>query len=101
MTEKTEIRLVQNAVNGDLESFGLLCEKYYAAMVAIACSVIADKHLAEDVVQTAYGKALVGIGGLKDKKLFAAWLGRICRNAAKDMVRSRNRDIPTEDLSQV
>ena len=39
-----EIRLVEAARTGDLDSFGKLCEALYAPTVAIAYAVLADHH---------------------------------------------------------
>jgi len=34
--DKSETKLVEAAFNGDIESFGKLCQRYYGPMVAIA-----------------------------------------------------------------
>jgi len=81
-----EITLVEAAINGNAESFTELCQRYYPAMVAIAHSVLGDRHLAEDAAQEAFAKAAVRLPQLRRKDRFAGWLAAICRNAAKDMV---------------
>jgi len=96
-----EIELVEAAVGGDLESFGELCRRHYAAMAAIAYAVLSDHQLAEDAAQESFARALVRVRGLKDRAKFAPWLAAICRNVAKDMVAARARQTSTEDPSQV
>lgn len=59
MQDKLEIELVEAAVGGDIGSFGELCERYYAAMVAVAYSVLSDHQLAEDAAQESFARALV------------------------------------------
>jgi RNA polymerase sigma-70 factor (ECF subfamily) len=98
--EKHESRLVEAAVTGDLESFGQLCQRYYAAMAAIAYSVLADHQLAEDAAQEGFARALVNLRNLKNKTRFAPWLAAICRNVAKDIVAAKARQVTTEDFSQ-
>jgi len=98
---KAERELVEAAVGGDIESFGELCGRYYAAMVAVAYAVLSDHQLAEDAAQESFARALVRLRALNDKRRFAAWLAAICRNVAKDMVTNRVRHISTEDLTQV
>jgi len=95
-----ERELVEAAVGGDLESFGELCRRYYAAMVAVAYAVLSDHQLAEDAAQESFARALVRIRSLKDKAKFAPWLAAICRNVAKDMAAAKARQICIEDLSQ-
>ncbi|MHC4456313.1 MAG: RNA polymerase sigma factor [Planctomycetota bacterium] len=98
--ENLQTKLVEAAVGGDIHSFGELCRQYYASMVAIGYSVLADHQLAEDAAQEAFARALSNLGALKNKKKFAPWLAAICRNVAKDMVAIKVRQINTGDLSQ-
>jgi len=98
--DKTETRLIEAAVGGDINSFAKLCEQYYAAMVAIGYSVLGDHQLAEDAAQESFARALVSLRKLKHQTRFAPWLAAICRNVAKDMVASKVRQISTKDLSQ-
>ena len=101
MPERTETRLIEAAAGGDIESFGELCRRYYAAMVAVAFAVLSDHQLAEDAAQEGFARALVRIKSLNDRAKFAPWLAAICRNVAKDMVAARTQRISTEDISQV
>lgn len=82
---------------GDLDSFGRLCERYYAAMTAVAYSALRDHQLAEDAAQEAFARALVNLRKLKTPEKFAPWLAQICRNAAIDMNRARRRWLEIED----
>ena len=101
MQNDPERALVDKAVDGDIESFGELCRRYYPAMAAIAHAVLSDHQLAEDAAQESFARALVNLRRLKNKNRFAPWLAAICRNVAKDMVAIKVRHINTEDLSQV
>ncbi|MFH1718219.1 MAG: RNA polymerase sigma factor [Planctomycetota bacterium] len=101
MQSDPERELVEAAVGGDIESFGELCRRYYAAMVAVAYAVLSDHQLAEDAAQESFVRALVRLRALNDKRRFVPWLAAICRNVAKDMVAAKARQISTEDLSQV
>ncbi len=89
MKDKTLSQLVMSAREGDIESFGLLYERYYAAMVGVAYSLLGDRHLAEDAAQEAFASACGDITRLKRPEKFAGWLRQICRNVAIDIVRSR------------
>lgn len=99
--ENLQAKLVEAAVGGDIDSFGELCRQYYASMVAIGYSVLADHQLAEDAAQEAFARALSNLRALKNKKKFAPWLAAICRNVAKDMVATKARQINTEDFSGI
>jgi RNA polymerase sigma-70 factor (ECF subfamily) len=101
VTEKPDFELVEAAIDGDIDSYTILCRRYYAAMVAIAHSVLGDKHLAEDVAQETFAKACRKLGQLRNKDKFGLWLTVICRNAAKDMARRTPAAGRIEDLSSI
>jgi len=88
VAQESDSVLVKAALNGDGDSFTELCRRYYAAMVAIAHSIIGDKHLAEDAAQQAFAKAAVKLPQLTKTERFAGWVAIICRNAARDILRT-------------
>ena len=97
MTEKLQTELVEAALAGDINSFGQLARRYYASMVAIAYSILADHQLAEDAAQEAFARALTSLSKLRKPDKLAPWLAQICRNVAKDMVAAEARQINMED----
>ena len=92
MNLNSETTLVEAAQNGHLESFGALYERYHGSMVALAYSMLADRDLAEDAAQEVFAIACRDIESLKSKERFAAWLAGICRNTARQMLRSKSKD---------
>lgn len=100
MRDKPETVLIESVLSGDIDSFGELGRRYWAAMVAVAYSVLGDHHLAEDAAQETLARALVGLRTLKNKNRFGSWLCRICRNVAKDMASARSTTVDAEGLLQ-
>ncbi|HUT46842.1 MAG TPA: sigma-70 family RNA polymerase sigma factor [Sedimentisphaerales bacterium] len=89
--------LVQRALHADPESFGELCRRYYDSLVAAAHSILPDHHLAEDAAQEALAAACRDLAKLKKPERFGPWIGAICRNVAKDMLRQlRKQQEPVE-----
>ena len=89
--ESVEIQSVNAAHCGDAEAFGRLYESYYATMVWLAYAILLDRNLAEDAAQQAFVKAAEKLEDLKNVNRFGAWLGRICRNEAYQLMRCRQR----------
>ncbi|MHC4758427.1 MAG: RNA polymerase sigma factor, partial [Planctomycetota bacterium] len=87
MALNEETYLVQSALNGDLDSFGVLYERYYTGVVALAYSVVSDRHLAEDTAQESFAIACRDLHKLKSKDKFGPWIAGICRNVARQMLR--------------
>jgi len=89
----SETKLVEAAQNGHLESFGALYERYHSPMVALAYSLLADRHLAEDAAQEVFAIACRELPSLRRKDRFGAWLASICRNVARQMLRSKGKRV--------
>ena len=101
MIQKPDTELVNAAVSGDVDGFTEICQRYYPAMVAIAHSILGDRHLAEDAAQQTFAKAVVKLPQLKKKDRFANWLAVICRNVAKDIIRRKDNLSSNDDLSKI
>lgn len=94
--QKTNAQLVEAACQGDLVSFGLLYERHYRMVVAIARCRLADCHLAEDAAQEAFATACRTLSTLRDRNRFPQWIGTICRRIASRIDVHR---LPAESLS--
>ena len=100
-----ESQLVEAAQNGDLESFGKLYTRYYAAMVRLAYTVLPDRSVAEDCAQEAFALACENISQLRQPRKFPGWMAGICRNVARQWAKQRQKenvvtkDLPTGDSS--
>jgi RNA polymerase sigma-70 factor, ECF subfamily len=99
----SDAELVKAACTGDVDSFRKLYERYYGMAVGIACSRLADKHLAEDAAQEAFAIACRRMCLLRDAQRFPEWLGTICRRTAGRMARSQTNGVPlkSEPISPV
>jgi len=98
MTNAEDDILVRQALQADPESFGQLCRRYYSSLVAVADSILPDRHLAEDAAQETLAHACRQLPRLRKPERFGPWVVAICRNVAKDMLRARMRQrVPVED----
>lgn len=97
--ELTEAQIVEAAQVGRLESFAALYQRYYSPMAALAYSILADSHLAEDAAQETFAIACRDLRSLKNKEKFAAWLAGICRNTARQMQRDKAKVIPLNEAA--
>ena len=89
MNLNSETQLVEAAQKGHLESFGVLYERYHSAMTALAYSMLGDKDLADDTAQETFAIACQKLGTLRHSNKFAGWLASICRNTARNILRSK------------
>lgn len=85
--ELPDEKLIDAARNGHLESFGVLYQRYYSSMIALAYAMISDIHLAEDATQECFAIACRDLTALKHTDKFGSWLAGICRNVARGILR--------------
>ena len=87
LTANTQNQIVLAARNGDVESLGILYQRYYSAMVWLAYSVLLDRAQAEDIAQETFTVMCSKLIHLKKPERFASWLATICRHLAVDALR--------------
>jgi len=86
------------ARNGDQEAYGRLVRHYQALVVHVAYRVCNDPETANDIAQDAFIKAWPNLSRVHPQQngSFRAWLCRIARNRAIDVVRSQR---PHDELN--
>jgi len=85
------IQLVERAMRGDAEAFGVLIRGASGRMYAIASLMLRDGDRAEDAVQEAIIRAWRDLPRLRDPERFDAWLHRLVVNASYDEARRHKR----------
>lgn len=80
-------QLIGMTLNGQASAFGVLVERYWKMVVAMALTRIADSAEAEDVAQESFLKAYCQLRSLRDPSRFAGWLGKITLQQCSDSVR--------------
>ena len=94
--EQSDRELALAACAGQGHAFAALYERYFGPIKALAYALVRDTHLAEDVVQQTFATACQKLRDLRKPEQFAAWLGTICRNTAKQSLRAQRRRIDPE-----
>jgi RNA polymerase sigma-70 factor, ECF subfamily len=95
MTRKVRLA-VARAKEGDRDAVRFLYTTYVNNVYGYVHSIVHDDHEAEDVTQHVFAKLMTAIVKYDDRGVpFFAWLLRLARNAAIDMLRA-NRLTPTE-----
>jgi len=92
--------VLERAIDGDRESFGLLYERYVDRIYNYIYYRTGSVHDAEDITARVFFRALRHIRNYKDRGLpFSAWLYRIAHNLVANWHRdnSRRKEIPLDD----
>ncbi len=94
--QQSDVKLIQQVLQGDPDAFGPLVKKYQKGVHALVWRKIGDFHIAQEVTQDAFLNAYQKLGTLKNHNLFAGWLYVIASNLCLDWLR-KNR-LPMESL---
>jgi RNA polymerase sigma-70 factor (ECF subfamily) len=87
---ETDGELVARAQAGDRSAFGVLVERYAAAVRRVARAILNDPDDADDAAQDAFLSAMVKLQQYDPRRPFGPWLTRIAVNAATDRRRRRS-----------
>lgn len=97
MDGPTDMEIVQRVADGDTEAFGLLVERYSAAVYGLSLRIVGDPERAEEVAQEAFVRAYEHLGEFRGASAPATWLYRIaCNCALSECRRAKRRFRPLE-----
>ncbi len=83
--------IIQQCLDGNSASFGLLVDKYKKSIYALAYSEVNNFHDAQDIAQEVFIRAYEKLRTLKRWDNFVGWLHRITINLCKNWIRSASR----------
>lgn len=89
--------LAVRASGGDAGAFGLLYDRYVAAIYRYVYYRVRDDAEAEDLTSEVFMRALRAMPRYEPRQAFLAWLYRIARNAVIDRARRGGRQVSFED----
>ena len=87
-TEKTDARLVYEAVEGDSKAFGLLVERYKNLVSSFVAARVAG-GVVDDLAQETFLRAFRVLPSLRDPAAFSSWLLGIASHICIDWHRAR------------
>lgn len=83
--------------DGDRSAFDEVYRQTKKTVYYLALSYVRERMLAEDVMQATYLKVLTRAGQYRRGSNAAAWIARIARNEALDVLRRRRREVSVDE----
>jgi RNA polymerase sigma-70 factor (ECF subfamily) len=84
-------KLIKAALGGDRHAAQGLVHCYYQAIFSFVFRMVGDWHLALDLTQDVFVKALSALAGYRQKGKFSSWLLAIASNRVRDHWRRQSR----------
>ncbi len=99
---ENEQNLIEKAIDGDKEAFGLLYSHYQPQIYRFIYIKVSERAEAEDICHQVFLKAWQNIGRFNYQKLpLSSWLYKIARNQIIDTYRSKREDISLIDVEDI
>jgi RNA polymerase sigma factor (sigma-70 family) len=83
---------IQKVLEGDINSFRYLVDKYKDMSFSIAISILKEENEAEDVIQDAFIKAFNSLRSFRNESRFSTWLYRIVVNESLGRMRKQKHE---------
>ena len=76
-----EISIIKTVLDGDVDSFRLLVQRYQGPVIRMIRNIINDHHICEDIAQDVFFTAYKKLSSFDpDRSSFSTWLFTIARN---------------------
>ena len=83
---------IQRVIEGDVNSFRYLVDKYKDMSFSIAMSVLKDEDDAQDAVQESFIKAFKNLKSFRRESKFSTWLYKIVVNESLSRIRAKKQE---------
>jgi RNA polymerase sigma-70 factor (ECF subfamily) len=92
-----ETVLVQRALDGDSEAFGVLVREYGSPVYNLALRMVGNAEDARDIAQNVFLKAWEKLGSFDRRSRLFSWIYRIALNESLNLRRRRRPHEPLDD----
>jgi RNA polymerase sigma-70 factor, ECF subfamily len=94
MNEQSDAQLVARILGGDVESFGVLFQRYRDTCTRFAVRMLGSRSDADDVLQLAFMRAYRNLSRCREPDRFGGWLYQIVVNECRTFAsRQRRREL--------
>ena len=94
-------RFIKRFINGDASAFDEIYNRTRKSVYYVAFSILRDKALAEDVMQTTYMRVLKNIQSYALGTNASAWIIKIAKNEAINMKKVRMREQSVDEYENL
>jgi len=92
MIEKTDEEIAKRVQKGDIESFGVLMERYEKKLTRYGKKFLADSEDIKDLVQEVFVEVYMNLRSFDVNRKFSSWIYRIAHNKFINAVKKKWKD---------
>lgn len=86
-----DIKLVEEILDGNIDSFNILVNKYELSILKFIYNIIKDREASEDITQEVFITVYNKLYTYNDKYKFSNWIFQIAKNKCIDYIRKYRR----------
>ncbi|QMU63756.1 MAG: sigma-70 family RNA polymerase sigma factor [Flavobacteriaceae bacterium] len=101
MTVNNDQPYIDKVLNGDINTFSFLVEKYKDMVFTLALKMTKNREEAEEVLQDSFMKAFKSLKSFKGDAKFSTWLYKITYHNCIDRVKKNARRYTTDSIDKV
>ena len=101
MNTTTDQQLIDQTLNGDTRSFGVLVERYQNFVFTIVYRMVKVQEEAEEVSQDSFIKAFESLSSYRGESKFSSWLYSIAYRKALDAIRKNKKYKASEIIDDI
>lgn len=87
MSTKPDTFYIQETLNGNVNAFAFLVEKYKHMVFTLSIRIVKNREEAEEISQDVFVKAYTNLKGFKGDLKFSTWIYRIGYYASLDTIK--------------
>ncbi|SHJ55205.1 RNA polymerase sigma factor [Aquimarina spongiae] len=101
MNHQPDQYYIQKVLEGDINAFSILVERYQNLVYTVVYRVVKNKEQAEEVAQDTFVKAYESLAKYRGEAKFSTWLYTIAYRKSLDLVKSNKRLITSELIEEI
>tara|TARA_R110001583_G_scaffold4351_2_gene25209 strand:- start:46194 stop:46769 length:576 start_codon:yes stop_codon:yes gene_type:complete len=98
MSTKPDEYYIQQTLNGNVNAYAFLVEKYKHMVYTLTIRIVKSKEDAEEVSQDVFVKAFKKLDSFKGDSKFSTWIYKIAYYASLDIVKKNKRFTNSENI---
>jgi RNA polymerase sigma-70 factor (ECF subfamily) len=101
MSNKPDEYYIQQTLNGNVNDYAFLVEKYKHMVFTLTIRIVKNREEAEEVSQDVFVKAYKNLNNFKGESKFSTWIYKIAYYASLDLLKRNKRQISSENIDVI
>jgi len=101
MNTKPDEYYITQTLNGNVNAFAFLVEKYKHMLYTLTIGIVKNREEAEEISQDSFVKAYKNLASFKGDSKFSTWIYKIAYYASLDVVKRNKRIVFLENIDTI